>query len=481
MVAGTAALIPKLNAADTRLDTAHADSKRSDMPWRDRILNAPVLEPGQPGRDYTPVVTPNNFALPWRIVDGVKVFHLIAEEVEHEFAPGIKAFCWGYNGRVHGPTIEAVEGDRVRIYVTNKLPAPTSVHWHGIILPNGMDGVGGLNQRAIKPGETFKYEFTLIQHGTNIYHSHHDEMTQMAMGLMGMFIIHPRKPERRRADREFAFLLSEWQVIPGTKRPNPNQMTDFNLFTLNARVFPGTEPIVAKVGELVRLRIANLSAMDHHPIHLHGHTFRIVGSDGGDSSEEIIRYEREETTTIVPVGQARTVEFVADNPGDWALHCHMTHHVMNQMGDNAPNMLGVKPGDLDSKIQKALLPGYMTMGTDGMGDMAEMGMKMPKNSIPMVGGRGPFDYITMGGMFTILKVREGITSYEDPGWYQHPPGTVADAATPEDIRRDGIQADEAMRADASTGKKYTCVMHPEVVTNKPGKCPKCGMTLVPKT
>ena len=443
MVAGSAALVSKLNAADKPFDAAHAETKRSDTPWRDRILNAPVLEPGQPGRDYTPVVTPNNVALPWKIVDGVKVFHLIAEEVEHEFAPGIKAFCWGYNGRVHGPTIEAVEGDRVRIYVTNKLPAPTSVHWHGIILPNGMDGVGGLNQRAIKPGETFKYEFTLVQHGTNIYHSHHDEMTQMAMGLMGMFIIHPRKPERRRADREFAFLLSEWQVIPGTKRPNPNQMTDFNLFTLNARVFPGTEPIVAKLGDLVRVRVANLSAMDHHPIHLHGHTFRVVGSDGGDSSEEIIRYERQEATVIVPVGQARTFEFVADNPGDWAMHCHMTHHVMNQMGDKAPNMLGVKPGDIDEKIRKTLLPGYMTMGTDGMGDMAEMGMKMPPNSIPMVGGKGPFDYITMGGMFTILKVREGITSYEDPGWYQHPEGTVASLADADALRRDGIEATAA--------------------------------------
>ena len=445
VLAGSAALAQKVFAAE-RLDVGHAESKRSDIPWRDRILNQRLLEPGQPGRDYTPVITPNNVALPWKIVDGVKVFHLVAEEVEHEFAPGIKAFCWGYNGHVHGPTIEAVEGDRVRIYVTNKLPAPTTVHWHGIILPNGMDGVGGLNQRAIRPGETFKYEFTLIQHGTNMYHSHHDEMTQMAMGMMGMFIIHPRKPERRRADREFAFMLSEWQVIPGTKRPNPNQMTDFNLFTLNARVFPGTEPIVAKLGDLVRLRIANLSAMDHHPIHIHGHSFRVVGSDGGDASEEIVRGELEETTVLVPVGQARTVEFVADNPGDWAMHCHMTHHIMNQMGDKAPNMIGVKPGDLDEKIRKTLLPGYMTMGTDGMGDMAEMGMKVPHNSIPMVGGRGPFDYITMGGMFTILKVREGITSYEDPGWYKHPEGTVASLATPNELRRDNIDVQAAPSA-----------------------------------
>ena len=153
----------------------------------------PALEPGLPGKDYRPVITLNGSALPFKIVDGVKVFHLTAEEVkDHEFASGIKARCWGYNGQVHGPTIEAVEGDRIRIYVTNQLPAATSIHWHGVILPNGMDGVGGLSQKPIQPGETFKYEFTLQQHGTQMYHSHHDEMTQMALGLMGLFIIHPR-------------------------------------------------------------------------------------------------------------------------------------------------------------------------------------------------------------------------------------------------------------------------------------------------
>src|SRR5207248_11131233 len=112
-------------------------------------VNQQALPPGEPGRDYTPVVTPSGATLEWKLVDGVKVFHMVAEEVEHEFAPGLKAKCWGYNGRVHGPTIEVVEGDRVRIYVTNRLPEPTTIHWHGILLENGMDGVAGLTQPAI--------------------------------------------------------------------------------------------------------------------------------------------------------------------------------------------------------------------------------------------------------------------------------------------------------------------------------------------
>jgi len=406
-----------------------------DKPLMERIDPKPVHPPGEAGRDYTPVITPNNVALPWKIVNGVKVFHLIPEPVRHEFAPGLVADCWGYNRHVHGPTIEAVEGDRVRIYVTNRLPAPTSVHWHGILLPNGMDGVAGLNQKAIEPGETFRYEFTLRQHGTHMYHSHHDEMTQMALGQMGLFVIHPRNPKRPRPDRDFAFLLNEWKIVVGASRPDPNEMLDFNIFTFNGKAFPGTAPLIAKLNDRVRIRLSNLSPMSHHPIHLHGYQFKITETDGGAIPESA---QQPETTVLTPVGSTRTYDFVADEPGDWPLHCHMTHHVMNQMGHGMPNMIGVDAGDLDKKIRK-LVPGYMTMGQAGMGDMGEMGMKNPRNSIPMVGGEGPFGYITMGGMFTIFKVREGITSYEDPGWYKHPPGTVADVASAEELRRDRVE------------------------------------------
>jgi len=436
---------------------------------------SPASAPPDPQLGYRPVITPGGSTLAWKTVDGVKVFHLVAEPVRHEIAPGLVINAWGFNGRVHGPTIEAVEGDRLRIYVTNKLPANTSVHWHGILLPNGMDGVAGLTQRSIKPNETFKYEFTLRQYGTHMYHSHHDEMTQMALGTMGLLIIHPRNPKGPPPDRDFAFMLSEWRIDPGTSRPNPNEMTDFNIFTLNAKAFPGTIPMVAKVGDRVRIRVANVAAMDHHPIHLHGFQFRVTETDGGQIPASA---QQRETTVLVPIGSSRTIDFVADAPGDWPLHCHMTHHVMNQMGHEIPNMIGVKPGDLDKRV-RSLLPAYMTMGETGMAEHGlhvESGhMKVPRNSIPMVGAPGPFDYITMGGMFTVLKVREGITNYDDPGWYQHPDGTVASPASPEEMRRD-----LEMASTATVGVLYTCPMHPEVIHDKPGKCPKCGMTLVSK-
>jgi len=400
------------------------------------------LPPGRPNKDYMPVTVPNGAKLPWKIVDGVKVFHMVAEEVDHELAPGLKVKCWGYNGRVHGPVIEAVEFDRVRIYVTNRLPAATTVHWHGVLVPNGMDGVSGLTQKAIQPGETFKYEFTLHQSGTAMYHSHHDEMIQIALGMTGLFVIHPRRA-RNPVDRDFAILLHEWRVDPGAKRPNPNEMIEFNMLTINAKAFPGTAPLVVRTGQRVRIRLGNLSPMEHHPIHLHGHDFRITETDAGPIPASA---QWPEATVLVPVGSTRTIELVANEPGDWAFHCHMTHHVMNQMGHGLPNLIGVKPGNLDERVRK-VVPGYMTMGETGMAEMGEMGMPVPPNSIPMLGAKGKHDYITMGGMFTVMKVRDGIRSYQDPGWYENPPGTLAAAAAAADLQRDGIDVEHPPAAE----------------------------------
>jgi FtsP/CotA-like multicopper oxidase with cupredoxin domain len=370
----------------------------------------------------TPVITPNGTSLPYRMENGVKVFHLTAEPVKREFVDGFIVNCWGYNGMTPGPTIEAFEGDRVRIYVTNKLPEGTSIHWHGFILPNGMDGLSGLTQPKIAPGETFAYEFTLKQTGTLMYHPHFDEMTQIALGMHGFFIIHPRDAAVRRIDRDFAIFLNEWFIKPGTATPDPTVMLDFNVFTFNSRVFPGTDPLLVRTGDRLRIRIANLT-MDSHPIHIHGHKFYVTGTDAGPIQQSAWIAEN---TVNVPVGTTRDIELVADNPGDWAFHCHKSHHVMNQMGHGLPNLLGIDGAKTEQRLN-ALTPGTVVMGTNGMGDMAEMQKMMPapRNSIAMLGGVGPYGTIDMGGMFTIVKIREQIDYGRDPGWYEQPRGTSA--------------------------------------------------------
>jgi len=380
---------------------------------------APLAPPN--GRPYNPVVTLNGWSLPWRMNGGVKEFHLVAEPVVREFAPGMKANLWGYNGQSPGPTIEVVEGDRVRIFVTNKLPEAHSIHWHGQRLPNGMDGVAGLTQPAIPPGKTFVYEFIARRPGTFMYHPHADEMVQMAMGLMGFWVTHPKNPDFMRADRDFVFLLGNYDIEPGSYTPKTSTMLDFNLWTINTRVFPGIDSMNVRQGDRVRIRIGNLT-MTNHPFHLHGHEFVTTGTDGG-----WIRPEGRwpEVTTDLGVGQMKAIEFIADEPGDWPFHCHKSHHTMNAMGHNVPTMIGVDQRGVAEKINK-LVPDYMAMGERG-GSMGSMEMPLPDNTLPMMTGEGPFGNIEMGGMFTTVKIRKNQKpgDYSDPGWYKHPPGTVA--------------------------------------------------------
>ena len=420
-VAAAGALVAANRAGAQTHDMGAMD--HGAMPMAPTPMPAPAPN-GRRDPRYTPVRTLNGWTLPWKMVDGAKEFHLVAEEIVHEFGPGSKASCWGYNGSTPGPTIEAVEGDRVRIYVTNRLKEHTSVHWHGLMLPSGMDGVAGLNQPAIGPGETFVYEFTLKQHGSHMYHPHADEMTQMAFGMMGLFIIHPRGGEPAAIDRDYAFILHNWALHPGTWRPDPSIMVDFNLWTFNSKVFPAIDPIMARTGERVRIRIGNLS-MWNHPIHLHGHEFVITGSDGGRRPRE---QWISEVTEVVNVGQMRDIEFTAI-PGDWSFHCHMSHHTMNAMGHGVPNPTGVDQTGVEAQV-RTKLPGFMAMGRDGMAEHqghTDGGMAGPPNTMAMMVGNGQFGNIEMGGMFTVVKVRDDLArgDYRDPGWYRFPSGTVS--------------------------------------------------------
>ena len=302
------------------------------------------VPPEKLGPGVVPVVTPDAPDMPWRLEDGVKVFEIAAERVRTEFVPGRGVDAWGFNGSVPGPTIQVNEGDHLRLIVENRLPEGFTMHWHGLEVPNGMDGSPGLTQDLIEPGGKFVYEFTVQQNGTFFYHSH--MAMQEMMGMIGLFIIHPRRAHAPRVDRDYAIVLQEWAILPNNTIPNTLAM-EFNWLTFNGKAGPATTPLLCKIGERVRIRIVNLG-MDHHPIHLHGHQFAVTGSEGG-------RYrtaaEEPGNTVLVGVAQARDIEFVAHNPGDWHFHCHLPHHMMNQMASMVGPMMsggGMTPGGMTS-------------------------------------------------------------------------------------------------------------------------------------
>jgi hypothetical protein len=273
------------------------------------------------------VETPDVPDLSYRMDGNVKEFHLIAEPVKQEIVPGRVINLWGYNGSAPGPTIQVTQGDRVRIIVDNHLPEATSMHWHGFDIPNEMDGAPGSSQDPIAPGGRFVYEFTLNQQGTYFYHSH--MAMQEMMGMIGAFIMHPKEPYKPRVDKDYVIIVQEYAVLPNINVPNSMNM-EFNWLTFNGKSGPANTPLLARLGERVRLRFINLG-MDHHPIHLHGHQFVVTGTEGGRQPESTWGPGN---TVLVGVAQARDVEFVANNPGDWMLHCHLPHHMMNQMSSN---------------------------------------------------------------------------------------------------------------------------------------------------
>lgn len=286
---------------------------------------------------HVPVVTPDIADLPFTTNNGVKEFHLIAEPVKQTVVPGRTFDLWGFNGSAPGPTIQANEGDRVRIVFDNHLPEPTGIHWHGLELPIEMDGVPGIGQKPVMPGERFVYEFPLHQNGTFFYHPH--MAMQEMVGMLGGFIIHPQTAYSPRVDKDYLIALQEYAVLPNSTIPNSMNM-EFNWLTFNGKAGPASTPLVVRLGERVRIRIINLG-MDHHPIHLHGFTFWETGHEGARQPEAI--WQRG-NTTLVGVAQARDIEFVADRVGDWMFHCHLPHHMMNQMSSNVGPMTRLGPG-----------------------------------------------------------------------------------------------------------------------------------------
>ncbi len=272
------------------------------------------------------VVTPDVPKLPYTMDGSLKVFHLVAEPVKRELLPGRVIDVWGYNGSCPGPTIEATQGDRVRIILENHLPEPTTMHWHGLEIPNAMDGMPYISQKPIPPGGSFAYDFTLHQNGTFFYHSH-GAMQEM-MGMLGMFVLHPQRAFAPEVDHDFGVVLQEWALLPNNSVPNTAAM-EFNWLTFNGKAGPATTPIVVPLNSRVRIRFVNLG-MDHHPIHLHGHTFQVTGTEGGRKPPTMWEPGN---TVLVGVAQARDIEFVANNPGDWMIHCHLPHHMMNSMMD----------------------------------------------------------------------------------------------------------------------------------------------------
>lgn len=316
------------------------------------------LVPGRraAGLPPVPIETPDVPKLKWEMKNGVKEFRLVAHHVKREFLPDQWFDVWGYNGTMPGPTIEVVDGDRVRIIVLNDLPEPTSMHWHGLDVPIHMDGVPGVTQEPIMPGKSFTYEFELHQNGTFFYHTH--AAMQEGLGMVGLFIIHPKSAYSPQVDRDFALVIQEWAILPMASVPNTSSM-EFNFFTVNGRSAPYMTPLVVKLGDRVRIRLVNFSVIDHHPMHLHGMTFWITGTEAGRIPDTAWIPSN---NVLVAVAQSRDIEFIANNPGDWVMHCHMFHHMMNHMTSMVGPMGGERMKGLSAGGNMATGMGMITRG-----------------------------------------------------------------------------------------------------------------------
>jgi FtsP/CotA-like multicopper oxidase with cupredoxin domain len=272
--------------------------------------------------------------LEFRLEGNVKVFELVTKPVKWQVIQDVFVTAWTYNGTVPGPMIRVTEGDAVRILVKNELPEPTTIHWHGIAVPNAMDGIPDITQKPILPGESFTYEFIAQPAGTYMYHSHYEGDVQVSAGLYAPFIIDPKEPTSPAPDVDVNLMISEWLVRDGkTFAAMPMAGMEPNYFTINGKAFPDTETINVKKGQLVRLRLAGIGQFVH-PIHLHGVPFTIVATDGHPVPKAA---QLTKDTVLVSPGERYDIEFVATESGQWILHCHILHHTTNN---------NVEPGGL---------------------------------------------------------------------------------------------------------------------------------------
>jgi FtsP/CotA-like multicopper oxidase with cupredoxin domain len=246
-----------------------------------------------------------------KLVGGVKVFELTAREFDWEVMTGQKVRAWGYNDQVPGPMIRVTEGDRVRVVLHNQLSQSTSIHVHGLEVPNAQDGVPFITQPPVKPGDSYTYEFTVPNSGSHMYHSHHNSAIQVGSGLLGPFIVDPRdRGADPRADVDYVMILNDGALG----------------FTLNGKGFPATEPIVARLGQTVRIRFMN-EGMMIHPMHLHGMHMTVIAKDGWPQPQPW----KCDTLNIAP-GERWDVLVKANNPGTWAFHCHILQHAEGPHG-----------------------------------------------------------------------------------------------------------------------------------------------------
>ncbi|MBB6729867.1 multicopper oxidase domain-containing protein [Cohnella zeiphila] len=303
-----------------------AEQFEAEKPQVEDVLN---------GKGMTPTIA----------ADGTKEFTLTAEL--HDWVPvdGVMTTAWTFNGQAPGPTIRVTEGDRVRIHFVNHLPEPATIHWHGVLVPNEMDGVPGLTQEAVQAGGTFDYEFTASHAGTFIYHSHYDDMKQVGNGMYGAFIIDPKTPAVPAADNgeltaqtaydhDYTMLLSGFHV-----NTTPEDEEDY--FTMNGVSYPDTPPLNVKKGETVRIRLINIDTMETHTMHLHGMDFRLIARNGSP-----LKSVETMNTLLIGPGETADIALRADAVGKWMFHCHILDHTMN--GGDA--MGGMSMGEMGGLI-----------------------------------------------------------------------------------------------------------------------------------